>query len=99
MRRLTLAAMLAALAMAPICAAQADDAPPSPLNGHFNLVTLDGKEVHDTDYRGKWLLIYFGYTFCPDVCPTTLNEIGTALSELGTSAKKIQPIFITIDPA
>jgi len=78
--------------------ARADD-PPPPVNGHFTLQTLDGKEVSDTDYRGKFLLIYFGYTFCPDVCPTTLVQIGQALSELGGKAKDFQPIFITLDPA
>jgi len=74
--------------------------PPMPaIAGQFDLETLDGREVTDADYRGKWLLIYFGYTYCPDVCPTVLNEIGTALNELGPTAAKVQPIFITIDPA
>jgi len=69
------------------------------MTGHFSLHTLDGKPVTDTTYRGKWLLVYFGYTNCPDVCPTVLNEIGIALNELGPAAKKLQPIFITVDPA
>jgi len=99
MRRLSFAAALAALVLAPACAVRADEAPPSPVNGHFNLVTIDGKDVHDTDYRGKWMLIYFGYTFCPDVCPTTLSQIGVALDALGPKAKDFQPIFITLDPA
>ncbi len=73
--------------------------PPAPLDGHFALATLDGKDVTDADYRGKWLLIYFGYTFCPDVCPTTLTQIGGALDALGPQAKEFQPIFITVDPA
>ena len=74
--------------------------PPIPaIAGQFDLETLDGREVTDADYRGKWLLIYFGYTYCPDVCPTVLNEIGTALNDLGPAAAKVQPIFITIDPA
>ena len=72
---------------------------PAPLDGHFALTTLDGKDVTDADYRGKWLLIYFGYTFCPDVCPTTLTQIGGALDALGPQAKEFQPIFITVDPA
>jgi protein SCO1/2 len=72
---------------------------PMPLNGHFDLTTLDGRDITDADYRGKWLLIYFGYTFCPDVCPTTLSQIGTALEALGPKAKNFQPIFITVDPA
>ncbi len=51
------------------------------------------------DYRGKFLIVYFGYTFCPDVCPTTLTQIGAALTELGDKAAKFQPVFITLDPA
>src|ERR1043165_8201901 len=84
---LTGAARAASLAPAPI------------LSGHFELEDLNGRTVTEADYRGKWLLIYFGYTYCPDVCPTVLNEIGTALGELGPLAAKIQPIFITVDPS
>ena len=62
-------------------------------------MATDGTAVTDASYRGKWMLIYFGYTFCPDVCPTTLVQIGQALSELGGKAKDFQPIFITLDPA
>jgi protein SCO1 len=73
---------------------------PSPsMTGHFSLHALDGKTVTDSQFRGKWMLVYFGYTNCPDVCPTVLNEMGVALNELGPRAKKVQPIFITIDPA
>ena len=89
-------AFLAALGFG---AASADEAPPLPLNGHFTLQTLDGKTVSDTDYRGRVLLIYFGYTFCPDVCPTTLTQLGAALAALGDKAKQFQPVFITLDPA
>lgn len=66
--------------------------------GHFNLVTLSGREVTMADYKGKWLLVYFGYTFCPDVCPTTLTQIGGALKSLGAQAKRVQVVFITVDP-
>ena len=68
------------------------------MSGHFSLQTPDGHTVTDANFRGKWLLVYFGYTNCPDVCPTVLNEIGVALNELGASSKKIQPVFITVDP-
>jgi len=50
------------------------------------------------DFRGKWLLIYFGYTFCPDVCPATLTELGGALNALGPRASRVQALFITLDP-
>src|SRR6185437_1787569 len=53
------------------------------IGGPFTLVAADGKPVTDRAYRGKWMLVYFGYTFCPDVCPTTLNNIAQALGQLG----------------
>lgn len=68
------------------------------IGGPFTLIATDGKTVTDQTYRGKWLLIYFGYTFCPDACPTALNNIGVALEKLGPEANKFQPIFITVDP-
>jgi protein SCO1 len=68
------------------------------IGGPFALSTPDGKTVTDQTYRGKWLLVYFGYTFCPNSCPTTLLEIATALKELGPDAAKVQPLFITVDP-
>jgi protein SCO1/2 len=86
-------AFVAAATFAPVSAA------PLTIDGHFTLTRLDGREVTDADFRGKWLVIYFGYTFCPDVCPTVLAQIGAALDQLGPLAKKIQPIFITVDPA
>jgi len=68
------------------------------VGGSFALVAPDGTAVTDQTYRGKWLLVYFGYTSCPDTCPTTLVEIAAALRMLGPDAAKLQPIFITIDP-
>jgi len=68
------------------------------IGGHFALTTTDGREVTDATYLGKWLLVYFGYTSCPDVCPTVLNEMGSALDQLGGEAAKVQPIFVTVDP-
>ena len=55
----------------------------SAIGGPFRLVDQDGKTVTDADLKGKWSLIYFGYTHCPDACPTTLNEIAIALDDLG----------------
>ncbi len=66
--------------------------------GQFTLATPDGRVVTDRSFRGKWLIIYFGYTFCPDACPTALNDISVALEQLGPLADKIQPLFITVDP-
>jgi protein SCO1/2 len=68
------------------------------LGGPFQLENGAGKTVSDRDYRGKYMLVYFGYTFCPDVCPTTLNAVADAMDRLGTRADQVQPLFITVDP-
>jgi len=68
------------------------------IGGPFTLVADDGKTVTDQTYRGKWLLIFFGYTYCPDACPTALNNISVALEKLGPDAEKLQPLFVTVDP-
>lgn len=57
-----------------------------------------GRPVSNEDFRGRFQLISFGYTFCPDVCPTTLVEMASLLKSLGPRASKLQPIFITVDP-
>jgi protein SCO1/2 len=69
-----------------------------PIGGHFALQDTSGKTVTDQTYRGKWLLIYFGYTYCPDACPTALNNMSVALKKLGPDASRLQPLFITVDP-
>ena len=68
------------------------------IGGPFVLVNGDGQTVTDQTFRGKWMLVYFGYTFCPDVCPTTLNNFAQALVSLRGDAKDLAPIFITVDP-
>jgi protein SCO1/2 len=69
------------------------------LGGPFSLVDQDGRTVTDADLEGKPTLIYFGYTFCPDVCPTTLLLMETAAEKLGPDGpKKVNLVFITIDP-
>src|SRR5258708_2337160 len=73
-------------------------APPTAAGGPFALTAADGRAVTDQTYRGKWLLVYFGYTHCPDVCPTTLSEMAAALQHLGPLADRVQPLFITLDP-
>ncbi len=68
------------------------------IGGPFTLSTPDGTTVTDQTYRGKWLLVYFGYTFCPSSCPTMLLDVATALKKLGPDAAEVQPLFITVDP-
>ena len=70
----------------------------SAIGGPFTLVDQDGKTVTNTALEGKWLLVYFGYTHCPDACPTTLNNIALALQNLGKKSDEVRPVFITIDP-
>jgi protein SCO1 len=71
---------------------------PVAIGGPFTLTSPDGATVTDQTYRGKWLLVYFGFTSCPDSCPTALLEISAALEKLGPDADKLQPLFITVDP-
>ncbi|HXR94342.1 MAG TPA: SCO family protein [Rhizomicrobium sp.] len=69
------------------------------VGGPYALTDQDGRPRSSADFRGKYQLIYFGYTFCPDVCPTTLAVMAAAMDRLGTAQNQIVPIFITIDPA
>ncbi len=68
------------------------------VGGPFMLQSDAGKLVTARDFRGKFMLVYFGYTYCPDICPTALNAITAALEKLGPKAKDVAPIFITVDP-
>src|SRR6516162_7322377 len=69
-----------------------------PIGGPFDLTDHDGQRRTDADFRGKLVLIYFGYTHCPDVCPTELQAMSLALDTLGTAGDAVQPLFITVDP-
>lgn len=68
------------------------------IGGPFTLTDQTGKTVTQADYKGKYMLIYFGFTFCPDVCPTELQVMAGAVSKLGAKGAQVQPIFITVDP-
>lgn len=69
------------------------------IGGPFHLTDDHGRSVTDADYRGRWMLVDFGYTTCPDVCPTELQTIAAALNKLGPAASRVVPLFITVDPA
>jgi protein SCO1/2 len=71
---------------------------PSEFGGSFALTDQNGMRRTDMDFRGKYMLIFFGYTYCPDVCPTTLAVEAEALDKLGARANRIVPIFISVDP-
>lgn len=66
--------------------------------GPFMLVNHHGDPAKDTDFLGKLMLVYFGYTHCPDICPIDARNIGTAIDLLGDASPGVQPVFITIDP-
>jgi protein SCO1/2 len=69
-----------------------------PVGGPFALVDHTGTPRTDAEFHGKLLLLYFGFTSCPDVCPTDLQSIGLAMERLGKSAQGVQPLFVTLDP-
>src|ERR1700737_3012483 len=64
----------------------------------FELADAGGNRVRAVDLRGRWLLIFFGYTYCPDLCPTALSEIAGALAKLGSTRVQVQPVLLSIDP-
>jgi cytochrome oxidase Cu insertion factor (SCO1/SenC/PrrC family) len=68
------------------------------IGGPFTLTDQNGKRRSDAEFRGKLMIVYFGYTWCPDVCPADLMTVTQALDNLGVAAEGVQPIFITIDP-
>jgi cytochrome oxidase Cu insertion factor (SCO1/SenC/PrrC family) len=68
------------------------------VGGPFTLTDQTGKRVTDQDFRGKFMLVYFGFTYCPDVCPTALQVMAAALDKLGPQADRITPVLITVDP-
>jgi len=73
------------------------EAPP-PIGGPFTLVDQDGRTVDEQLLKGKWSVVFFGYTYCPDVCPMTLQTLAEAEKRLGDKARKLQVVFITVDP-
>ncbi len=71
---------------------------PPTRGGPFSLVDHGGRAVTDKNFRGRFMLVFFGYTYCPDICPTELQTMSDAVEILGKTGKKVQPIFVTVDP-
>ena len=69
-----------------------------PIGGPFKLVDQDGRARDERLLKGKWSAVFFGYTYCPDVCPTTLQSLAEAQDRLGPKAARLQVVFITVDP-
>lgn len=68
------------------------------IGGSFSLTDHTGRRVTDADFRGKFLLVFFGYTYCPDVCPTAMANVSLVMEALGEDADAVQPLFISVDP-
>ena len=68
------------------------------IGGKFSLVDQNGKSVTDAELKGKWQLVFFGYTHCPDICPTALNDLSLALDQLGAKKQDVGIVFISVDP-
>ncbi len=68
------------------------------IGGKFSLIDQNGKPFTDADLKGKWQLVFFGYTHCPDVCPTALNDLSLALDQLGDKKSQIGIVYISVDP-
>jgi len=99
--------LVLALAALPGCSSKRESPAEPPLagasiGGPFTLTDSSGKEVHWSDFDGKYRIVYFGYTYCPDICPNDMLKIGQAMKLLDkrapAKAKAIVPIFITVDP-
>lgn len=101
LRLFTVAALAAALSpmvlAIPAAPVAAQEAAPR-ISGRFVLQDQDGRTVNDETYAGKIRVISFGYTFCPDVCPTTLATVAEAMDKLGDLADQVVPIFVSVDP-
>src|SRR3546814_3561590 len=74
------------------------DAGYSMIGGPFELVDQNGRTVTRDSFAGRYVLMSFGFTYCPDVCPTELSQMATTMDLLGEDAQKLQPVFVTIDP-
>jgi len=97
--RWTASALIVVLAVARGVVWMVDFHPAASIGGPFTLTDTTGRRVTDADFRGRWMIVYFGYAYCPDICPTELQAMATAMDLLGPRANTMVPIFITIDPA
>lgn len=99
-RRIALALAAVAIGVAIGALLQSTDFAAAPrVGGHFSLVDHDGRRVSDESYRGRVLVVFFGFTHCPDICPAALARVAGLLDALGPDAARLQPLFVTVDPA
>ena len=95
---LALVAFLASCEKAPAPSFQLTDITGAPFGHGFSLIDHNGQARTLADFRGKVVTVFFGFTHCPDVCPTTLAEMAQVMGELGPEAQKVQVLFVTVDP-
>jgi protein SCO1 len=101
LRRLLWLAVAIALVAAFVLSQRSSDPDPSGAEAfrpEFSLPDESGRLRSSAEFRGKYLLVFFGFTNCPDICPTTLSEVAQVMDDLGTKAAMVQPIFISVDP-
>jgi protein SCO1/2 len=100
-RRGALAAIAVGLAAPALAASSGAGSDPLArrFGGPFALTTHEGRRVTEADFHGRFLLVFFGFTRCPDVCPTSLATMTSALELLGAAGERVQPVFVTVDPA
>ncbi|PHV11619.1 SCO family protein [Chitinimonas sp. BJB300] len=77
---------------------QSTDVTGAPIGGEFRLTGHDGKPRNLSDFKGKAVVLFFGFTHCPDVCPTTMSELAIAMKQLGEKANQVQVLFVSVDP-
>ncbi len=95
---LTACLALTACSEAPKPAFLSTDVTGAPIGGPFTLTDHHGKQRRLEEFKGKVVVVFFGYTQCPDVCPTTMSELKAAMAQLGDKAKQVQVLFVTVDP-
>jgi cytochrome oxidase Cu insertion factor (SCO1/SenC/PrrC family) len=84
--------------MQPTAGSVSESAPVQPPGGAFTLTDQNGEKVKDSDFRGRLMLVYFGFTACPDMCPLAVTNLSKAMDVLGNKADQVAPLFISIDP-
>jgi protein SCO1/2 len=97
MKRLLISLLMLAFAL-PALAADAGTDETTAITARYLLMDANGRAVSNEDFPGNFQLITFGYTFCPDICPTTLAEMSVIMEKLGKASDRLQPLFITVDP-
>ncbi|MGE0043426.1 MAG: SCO family protein [Vicinamibacterales bacterium] len=98
MTRALLALVLASAVAASACQRPAEGPPVYDIGGDFTLTDQDGKAFDSASLRGHVVLVFFGYTFCPDVCPTTLSKIAAVTRALGPDAGRVKTMYVSVDP-